>query len=350
MLRLRISRLLLVLPIAAGGCRDVSIAAELSQPLPVMVTPAPGGPVTPEQILPPNTNGILPPGAADEVLPVGAQPVIKLLEPGAAPQADLSYALVKGRSDKMLMSMDMSVSVKMSGQSMQQTPTPRMTMTFDATASDESTTGEFRIDSLLSAVGVEPDGEQQEQMARTLRPELEAMKGLGMSYWVSPKGRVRDVKLNIPPDMSASAQQLLNGMSQSFESMVTPLPAEPVGVGARWQLVTRVASGGADILQVAVYTLKSRAGNRATLEASFMQLAANDVIHGPQMPADMSAKVKALRSSGTGSTQIDVNSVTPEGGTMTSKTGMDIAIQGGGPDSGGDTTVETTTTVEVSRL
>lgn len=310
--------------------------------------PAPQG-AGPEQGLPAAPNGILPRGAADKILPVGGKPVVKLLEAGAEPRSDISYAFVKGSSQKMLMAMDMSMGMKMQGQTLPATALPRMTMGMDAATVDKNGAGEFKVDSHLTTVSVDPNGGQQEQMARALRPHLEAMKGLSMAYWVSPKGHVHDVKIGSPPGMPAAAQQLLNGMSQSFESMVTPLPAEPVGVGARWQVLSRTATGGADLLQSAIYTLKARAGSRATLEVKLVQLAANDTIVGPQMPAGMSAKIKSFTSGGSGTTQMDLKSVAPEGGTMRLRSVMDIAVQGAGPSGGDESTVETNTTVNITR-
>jgi len=292
---------------------------------------------------------VLPPGAADKVLAIGSPPIVKVLENGAEPRSDLSYALTKGTSQKMAMAMDMAVGVKSKGQTMPQTAMPRMTMTFDATTADKSPAGDFKIDSRLTATSVDPSGGQQEQMAKALRPQLDAMKGLGMVYWVTPKGHVHDVKLDVPPSVPAAAQQIMNGMSQSFESMVTPLPPEPVGVGARWQVVSRLNTGGADILQSAIYTLKARTAVRVTLDVAILQLAANDTIHTAQMPAGMSAKVRAFNSSGTGTTQVDLKSVAPEGGTMSLKTGMDISVQGAGAGAGEESTVDTTTTVSITR-
>ena len=273
--------------VAACGQRGVVITAEpaprvadaeTAEAPALPAPPAPplrqGGPPSPEQGLPRASNGVLAPGAADKVLPLGGKPIVKLLEPGAEPRSDLSYALTKGASQKMSMGMDMTMGIKTQGQALPPTAIPRMTMVFDATAADKSPAGDVRVDSRLTAVSIDPNGGQQEQMARALRPQVEAMKGLGMAYWVSPKGNVRDVKLDIPATMPAAAQQLLSGMSQSFESMVTPLPAEPVGVGARWQVISRTASGGADLLQSAIYLLKSRSGSRATLEVSLVQLSA----------------------------------------------------------------------------
>jgi hypothetical protein len=243
--------------------------------------------------------------------------------------------------------MDMGVGIKMRGQSVPQTPMPHMTLLFDTNVADKNATSESRIDSRLTGATVDPNGAQQEQMARALRPQLDSLKGLGMGYWVTPKGRTRDVKLDIPASAPPAAQQLMSGMSQSFESMVTPLPQEQVGVGARWQVVTRLSSSGADILQSAIYTLKSRNGARASLDVTVLQLCASDTIHTAQMPAGMSAKVKNFASSGSGNSQLDLKSIAPEGGSMTLKTMMEITVAGGAADDA--TTVDTTTTVQVTR-
>ncbi len=352
MRRSLLSAVLFALPIIACSSREVLIAPEPDRP-PVLreetapPPPAPAG--TPEIAIPHPTSGVFAAGEADKVLATGAQPLVKLLEPGADPRTDLSYTLAKGTSQKMVMAMDMAVGVKAKGQSMPQTPMPRMTMGFDTATAERSPAGEFKIDSRLTSASVDPNGGQQEQMAKALRPQIEAMKGLGMAYWVSAKGNVRDVKLDMPPSVPPSAQQIMSGMSQSFESMVTPLPAEPVGVGARWQVVSRVATGGADILQSAVYTLKSRAGARAVLDVTLVQVAASDTIHTAQMPTGMSAKVKSFNSTGGGSTQMDLKSVAPEGGTMALKTAMEISVQGAGAGAGEESTVDTATTVTVTR-
>ncbi len=356
--RLRSSLLALALPLfVACGSREVPITPEPPRPAePVQTTapapapaPAPGGPTSPDQGLPPAVNGVLPPGAADKILPVGGQPIVKLLEPGADPRSDLSYALVKGSSQKLAMTMDMAMGVKVKGQSAPSMPMPRISMTFDNTAADKNAAGEFRIESRLAAVSVDPAGAQQEQVANALRPSMEAMKGLGMFYWVNPKGRVHDVKMDIPQAMPPAAQQLLGGLSQSFESTVTPFPTEPVGVGAKWQVVSRATSGGADLLQAAIYTLKARDGAHVTLDVSMMQLAANDTIHTAQMPAGMSAKVKTFSSNATGTTRADLKSAVPESAGMTLRASMTLAVQGAGPGTADETTVDTTTTVQVAR-
>ena len=78
-------------------------------------------------------------------------------------------------------------------------------------------------------------------------------------------------------------------MSQSFESMTAPLPDEPIGLGARWEVITRVANGGADLVQDATYTLKARDGDKASLGVVVVQLAARDTVQAPGLPPGVTA-------------------------------------------------------------
>lgn len=299
--------------------------------------------------LPPTTDGILPPGAADKILPVGARPIVKLVEPGSEPRAELVYSLTKGAKQTLGMSMDMVMGLKMGVQAMPPVVIPRMAMFLDMTPGEKDSGGDWKVDALLQRVAVEPKGPQQQEMARQIAPNVEGMKGLTMAYFVTPKGHVHDVKISTPPGFPAQAQQMLNGMSQSFESMVSPLPSEPVGVGAKWQVTTRVASAGADLLQFATYILKEKSGSQATLNVTVAQVAASDAVNAPGMPAGASAKLKAFHSGGSGMSKIDTKSVAPSGGRMSVKSGMDLEVSVGGAGPAQRTSVDTTLDVEFTK-
>jgi hypothetical protein len=315
---------------------------------PVETTPAPLAQQGDAEVpIPRPSNGVLPSGAADKVLPVGSPPIVRLLEPGAEPRADLSYAFVKGATQRMGMGSDMAAGMKTRQGAIPQTPMPHMTMLLDTTDAEKNAMGEHRMDLRLTSVSVDPNGAQQEQMARALKPQTDAMKGLGVSYWVSPKGMVRDVKIDMPSTIPPAAQALMAGLSESFESIVVPLPAGAVGVGARWQVVTRVSRGGADLIQSSIYTLKARSGSRASLEFTVVHLAGNDLIHTPQMPPAMNAKLKSFSSSGSGSTSLDLRSVVPDSANMTIRSAMTLSVQAAADTE--ESTVETTTSVQTTR-
>lgn len=294
-------------------------------------------------------NGILPPGAADKILAVGARPLVKLVSPGAEPRSELVYDLTKGVKQSLGMSMDMAMSLKIGPQAAPPVILPRMMMGLDMTAADKDARGDWKIDALLNRVTIEAKGAQQEQMAKQMRPHMDGMKGLTMAYFVTPKGHVHDVSINTPPNFPAQAQQMLQGMNQSFESMVAPFPSDAVGVGAKWEVTTRVASGGADLLQFSTYVLKERKGSQTTLDVTVTQVAASEMINAPGMPAGAAAKLTAFHSGGGGSSRLDTKSVAPLGGKMSVKSGMDLEVSAGGAGPAQQTSVNTDLTVEFSR-
>jgi uncharacterized protein DUF6263 len=297
--------------------------------------------------LPKASHGVLPAGAADKLIPSGGAAIVRLLDAGAEPRADLSYAVTKGPAPRLGMAMDMAVSMKIGGHQ-NEAKLPRMGMTLDGSVGETSGAGEWKILAGLVGITVEGKSAETEQLAAAMRPQVQAMKGLGINYWLNPKGRVRDVKIELPKGFPPAAQSLVEGLNQSFESMVAPLPAEAVGVGARWQVVSRMSASGADLLQSATYTLKAREGVKATLDVTTTQLSASDTLKALGTPAGSVTRVKSFSSGGTGTTRIDTTSVVPEGGTTTMKTAMTVeTAQGGGP--GEESVVETRTLVQLSR-
>jgi hypothetical protein len=330
---------------SAAAPIEASAAAPVRSAAPEKSAAIAGG--NPPLALPRASNGVLAAGVADKILASGAPAIVRLLDPGAEPRADLSYAIAKGPAPKLGMAMDMAVSVKAGGH-LNEAKLPKMGMTLDGSAAETNAAGEWKILASLVGITIEGKGAQAEQMAAAMRPQIDAMKGLGINYWLSPKGRVRDVKVELPKGFPPAAQALVQGLNQSFESMVAPLPVEAVGVGAKWQVVSRMAASGADLLQSATYTLKARDGLKATLDVVTQQLSASDTIKALGSPGGAVTHVKSFSSGGTGTTKIDTTSVVPESGTTTMKTGMTVVVSQGG-DAGEESAVETRTTVVLSR-
>ncbi len=273
--------------------------------------------------------------------------MVKLIEPGKAPQADLSYAFTKGRQ-AMGVRLDMSMGLSVGGKAIPASPVPQMVMIMDLGVGDREA-GDWKVDGSVQSISVAPKGAAQEQIASALKPQVDSLKGLSMSHFVSPKGHVHGLTMKMPPGLPPGAEQMMSGMSQSFESAVAPLPAEPVGPGARWQVVTRVQNAGVDILQFATYTLKSREGAKITLEMSIDQLASGGSIKAPGMPPGVTANLRAFKSGGGGTTQVDLGSVAPEKGRLDVKTSLDIDVSAGPGGAAEKSHVDMTMAAEMFR-
>ena len=276
--------------------------------------------------LPKAESGVLAKGEADKILPAGSPPKVRLLAPGKEPRAPLAYAFTAADQQAMTITLDMQMEMKAGERTLPQTAIPRMAMKMDLRTTEVAPSMDAKVLGELVGIGVEPNGKAQEAIAKAMEPHLTTMKGLSMSYWVSPHGAVRDMTVTLPKDAPAAAQQTLAGMNQSLESMVAPLPHDPVGIGGQWEVVTRVNNAGVDILQYATYTLKSRAAQRASIDVSVRQIAASDQVKVPGMPDGMTATLRAFTSSGAGSSEIDTGHVAPTKGAMKVRSTMTIAV------------------------
>ena len=276
---------------------------------------------------PPNPRtGILAKGAADKILKLGAPPKLRLVEPGEEPRAAMGYTLTKGMQQPLRVSQDTAIAMKSAEGSTPSTPGPRLSTTFDLTAGENDPSGDWKIDAILRGIDVEPKGAAQEAQAAKLRPLLTGVKGMSMSYWMSPSGAVRDVKVNLTGDTPAPAQEMVTSMNQAFQLMVVPMPREAIGVGAKWEVVTRAVNLGADVLQYATYTLKSRDGSKAVLDVALKQLAANASVKMPWLPAGITTRVRSFKWGGSGTQTVDTRQLATDTGALAIKTVMDMQV------------------------
>lgn len=288
---------------------------------------SPSASAAPDPAAPPNPRtGILAKGAADKILKLGAPPKLRLVEPGEEPRAAMGYTLTKGMQQPLRVSQETAIAMKSSEGSTPSTPGPRLSTTFDLTAGENDPSGDWKIDAILRGIDVEPKGAAQEAQAAKLRPLLTGVKGMSMSYWMSPVGAVRDVKVNLSGDTPAPAQEMVTSMNQAFQLMVVPMPREAIGVGAKWEVVTRAVNLGADVLQYATYTLKSRDGSKVVLDVALKQLAANAAVKMPWLPAGITTRVRSFKWGGSGTQTVDTKQLATDSGALAIKTVMDMQV------------------------
>lgn len=285
--------------------------------------------------------GVLPAGEADKIMKVGAPPQVILLEAGSDPKSEIKYAFKTSTSETTIMTMDMTMRMDMGQGSAPPVPLPQVEMALDMkTAGAAEPNGDMKLSGVVSSVKVNAGASSQEQqVAKAMGDSLAGIKGMNISYFVSPKGRTHGVKVDLPKDAPPQGKMMVDQMQQSFENLMAPLPDEAVGVGAKWVVLTRVASG-ADIIQWTTYTLRKRDGDKLELEASVSQLAASPKITaGPAGTAD----VQSFSSSGVGLTYMDVTHVAPDKGLADVKSSMTFSARGQGM------TIDTTVKIQFAR-
>jgi len=290
-------------------------------------------------------NGVLPPGAADRVLPVGSQPLLRVTAQGGEPRSELSYALKKGAAAKMGMNIEMTMGMKSAAATIPEMSLPVMTMAFDMKTVDETADPRsWKIRGKLTKVTAVARG-PNDKIASAMQSQLKGMTGFSMVYTLHPNGRVQDVSMDIPKTTPDAAKQMMQGMGESLESTTTILPSEPIGIGARWDVLTRISTGGSDLLQVASYTLRERDRSKATLDVTVKQVAATDVVKNPALPGV--ARITSFSSSGAGNAKVDTSSIVTDASEVSVRTAMTVVSEVGGQRA--EVAVDTAVVVHLGR-
>lgn len=269
--------------------------------------------------------GILPKGEADKLMPAGGAPTVVLLEKGKEPLAELKYELPTDAKETSTLKMEMSMGMNLGGGRQSQMTMPLVELVIaQATAPKREASGDIAITSVFTALGVTPASGADERMTAEFTKGLDSLKGMKITQVMTPKGRIRNAKMELAPGAPPQSAALAEQMQRSLDNVMTPLPDEPVGEGARWIVLMRINSG-ADILQWTTYRLKSKKGKVMELEALVSQLVAS-----PELAAQgPGAAIQSFVSGGTGSTTMDLGHLSPDKGNAIVSSSMSVANKGG---------------------
>jgi hypothetical protein len=240
---------------------------------------------------------------------LAAQPAVTLLDAGAAPRQELRYRLEAGRTEYGAL----STSMQMRGTNMPAVSGPPMTMRMMMRTTDVSADGVARYEFEVTAVETGNGGAS---------PVLDP--AIGGWARIDARGLFLegDFALDALAD-GAEAEQLLGELNQSIQEMSAPFPVEAVGVGARWQVTSRIDAGGFRAEQTAEYTLLSRNGDRVELEVTVTQSADSQPVSMPGMPPEIQARLESLEAAGSGTMNVNLTRLVP---TSTVDVGVSLSM------------------------
>lgn len=213
----------------------------------------------------------------DEAGAGGAAPAAertKLLEPGAEPRAARKYAFVAGRVDKRVVTIRQSAAAE--GQAMN---SPALAFSVEFVPRDVKPTG-ARMEMKLAKVELAERDKVDPRMAQAAAQELAAFAGLMASFEVSSRGEIGQLALKGTDAMQREgAEVVLEAFQQVAELVFVPLPAEPIGVGAKWESDDAPPAGtpGAGETAKRTLELKEAGAQGATIVASTIR-------HVPKRP------------------------------------------------------------------
>jgi hypothetical protein len=208
--------------------------------------------------------------------PVAAVPTpatgVVLLAAGKAPLLPRVYRPTRGQTFAITINVTQRLaSGGPSGdaQTLKDTRLPPTTVTFGATVT--ATPPEGGYTAALEVTGVVVGDSDPPALAASIRQEVAQVVGVTGTMMVDARGSPPTVHLVLTGAGSSILGPLVASLENTLRSMILPLPAAPVGVGARWSLDDTSEPFGTRAAPVQVhseYTLAKVAGSQLDVRAA----------------------------------------------------------------------------------
>ncbi len=220
--------------------------------------------------------------------------VLRLLDQGSEPRRVLRYDLRGWMGGTATMEIDVSIGMRAKeGEAPRSIDVP-MRAAIDYSPVTETGDGDLRAEFSM-------------WMERT------EMKGWTV---MTQSGHVKEVGFELPQGTQPAVEQAMDGMRRTLRQMATPFPREPIGKGARWEVVAPIDMMGLRFDARAAYRLDepSEYGGKASVT---MTIACSGDL---DLPGDeqVKAKVESMRAEGSGTFAFDLRSLIPETALETS--------------------------------
>lgn len=273
------------------------------------------------------------------------RPDVKLLGAGSEPRSVLRYKFEKGRSETIRLVNQTQARMKLENGEAPAPVTPEIELLTTLRIDDLLPGPSARRSLSVDQVRVLPTKGVKKALIDQLQGLLSGVAELKGGDVIDDHGVLHEVSLDTSGVSKPELRAMMDALQQSFGQMGAPMPDEAVGVGAKWEVTTRLGTQGLALKQVSAYELTSREGDKGHLKISIRQSAPPGKFNPPGLPEGASAELVAMSSSGTGELDFDLSRCTPAG-QVESTTHLEMKANLDGEAQ--SLTVDTTVTVKFS--
>ena len=260
---------------------------------------------------------------------LSAQPTVKLLSAGKGAKKKLRYMPKAGTSETMVMTMKMKMAIRVGEQRMPTTEVPPITMTIKSTVKNIDPKGLINYAFVLSAVDVTKKKGIPAEMVRAMQVQLGPMKGLKGKATVTSRGFNQSVDLEVPKKASKQVKDAMANLRKSMQQLASPLPAEPVGAGAQWEVEQRMVQPAITMNQKTKVTLVSLSGNKLKLKFEISQTAPRQKMSPEGMPPGVTVELLKFTGSGTGTASQQLTRLVPLTAHAETKLSQELQVKQG---------------------
>jgi Family of unknown function (DUF6263) len=264
---------------------------------------------------------------------------LKLLAAGAEPRKALRLHPGAGDKQKLVLNTKVALEMKMSNGQPSPIKLPSTSATIDIpveiTVKGVSGKGDISYEVALGDTSAaEAPAGGAPPAARAQKSPVGGIKGLSATGTITSQGFSKAFDLKAPPGADAQTRMLLDLLKDVFIQLVTPVPEEAVGRGAKWEVKAPVQSHSIKIDQTANYELVSVEGETYKIKSTSTQRASpNQKIDNPIMPG-MKVDLTKWTAKGTNEFGLDATKLMPTSGTMELHSEMGMGLNLGAQSQG----------------
>ena len=229
--------------------------------------------------------------SAAQAAPKGS--VIKIIDAGAEPRRALRYAPTKGDEFGFEMRIKMSMAMGMNGQKMPNTAMPEMVMVGGVNVLDAAPDGDVKLKLVYGRGRLEGTDGVMPMMVSAMKKVMDNMPGVTGEFVFTSRGDLVSGSFTFPEGIDPGTRQQLQQTGKSMEQMTLPLPAEPVGKGAKWTADKVIENNGVKVNAVYTQEVTDLSDNAFSVKVSLKGVADKESLPG-------GAKIESFTMSGGG--------------------------------------------------
>ncbi len=266
--------------------------------------------------------------ASNTALRPGPAPDVRLEDAGSGEKVALRYRFKAGDSITGRMDMKMSMKMELGPGQEASVDMPSIGMKMPIQAKEVRPNGNLVYEFSLGSVEVAEDASLPPNVLDNLKSALTGFNGTQGKAEVTPRGMTVNAEMQVPQDANPQIKQMVDSMRQQINQMSVPFPEEPVGVGARWKVTTKMDTGGIQVTNIYHYTLEKMENGNLEMKVTLEQTAEPQEVKNPSLPPGTVVKLTELASSGNGTIRTNLSQLVPQS-EIVSEMKMKMHIQAG---------------------
>lgn len=287
-------------------------AATEAEPAPAAKTEAPAETATPTEgagVLSLSDQAELPAELQRPTPKLGEPPSLKVLEPGGNPSQQLRWDVKPGFEQTLSMKVRSRAEALVGARLPIKAPRRSAIYTIKLKAEKVEPGGALRVAFTIDELEAEHEKGIRPEQHKRLAMAVAQLRGLTGAYTMDPRGWVKNVELDAPPDALREAHDMVDELKWAFHQMIPFLPEERVGEGTTWTEHRGVMQAGVAVNQLSTMQISKLRGTRVDIKTQWQQAAQAQTFQVPGHPVPL--ELVQLAADGKGELWWDLRELTP---------------------------------------